>query len=210
MARVAVYIDGFNVFHAINDHQKYHKYKWLNYQALARRYVGGLDHVVHVKFFTAYPPWDAEKRRRHETYVEALKMMGVEVILGKFKKKRRRCHKCQNEYETHEEKLTDVNIAINMLDDAHHDRYDRAIIISGDTDILPAIVKIRSEPYNKEVDVVIPIGRKSDEMKQACDHAFKMTESQLHDCQMPAEVKRSDGTMLRRPSEWNEKPFPTS
>jgi hypothetical protein len=34
------------------------------------------------------------------------------------------------EYETYEEKKTDVNMAINIQKDAYEDKYDKAIIIS--------------------------------------------------------------------------------
>ena len=50
MARVAFFIDGFNVYHALHDApvvrpsddpQRYRRYKWLDHSALARCYRSG-------------------------------------------------------------------------------------------------------------------------------------------------------------------------
>ena len=54
MTRVAVFVDGFNVYHALDDHRKYRKYKWLDYRKLANRYVIGDDSLTQVLLFTAY------------------------------------------------------------------------------------------------------------------------------------------------------------
>ena len=43
MARVIAYIDGFNVYHALDRNPANHRYKWLDYKALARCYVGSKD-----------------------------------------------------------------------------------------------------------------------------------------------------------------------
>jgi uncharacterized LabA/DUF88 family protein len=202
MARVSIYIDGFNVYHAIDKHQNYHKYKWLNYHDLAHRYMGGHDTLVCVKYFTAYAPWDAHKQARHMEYVRALESVGVNVILGKFKKKTPKCRKCGQHYNTHEEKLTDVNIAIHMVNDAQNDRFDHAVIVSGDTDIVPAIEMVKNLFPEKEVHAVIPIGRKSEEMKNACHFNYKMSEAQLAACQFPPTVTCADGTIVSRPATW--------
>jgi uncharacterized LabA/DUF88 family protein len=46
-------------------------------------------------------------------------------------------------FTTFEEKETDVNLALKIFEDAFFDNYDRAIIISGDSDIIPVIATIR-------------------------------------------------------------------
>jgi len=46
-------------------------------------------------------------------------------------------------YQTYEEKRTDVNIAIKILEDAFLKKYDRAIIMSGDSDIVPSIESVK-------------------------------------------------------------------
>lgn len=44
----------------------------------------------------------------------------------------------------HHEKGVDVHIAVDLLVGAYEDLYDTAILVSSDSDLLPALVKIRS------------------------------------------------------------------
>jgi hypothetical protein len=61
MARIVVYVDGFNVYHALQRNPSYHKYKWLDYPALARCYVGGSDVLEKLYLFTAFATWNPDK-----------------------------------------------------------------------------------------------------------------------------------------------------
>ena len=45
-------------------------------------------------------------------------------------------------FTTYEEKETDVNIALKIFEDWIYDNYDKAIIVSWDSDIIPAIRRI--------------------------------------------------------------------
>lgn len=202
MARVCFFIDGLNVYHALKDNRNFHKYKWLDYTALARCYLRGQDTLVETVLFTALATWDQSKVVRHKIYLRALRTRGVSVTLGKFKRKSKNCPKCHQSFHTPEEKLTDVNIAIQMFAGAYLDKYDRAILISGDTDIIPAVKMIHSLFPRKEVCVVVPIGRRSNELKQECDFSFQMKEHQLAKCQLD-EVILDGPDELRKPDAWN-------
>ena len=57
------FIDGFNVYHAIVS-QRLNSYKWLNYWALSEKFLRGRDRLVDVICFTAYSPWNENKRMR--------------------------------------------------------------------------------------------------------------------------------------------------
>ncbi len=39
MKKVAFFIDGFNLYHAINDDERYKKYKWLDLNSLAKKFI---------------------------------------------------------------------------------------------------------------------------------------------------------------------------
>lgn len=66
MARVVVLIDGFNVYHVLQREPAYHRYKWLNYAALARGYIRGQDTLERTYLFTTLATWDQSKVGRHE------------------------------------------------------------------------------------------------------------------------------------------------
>jgi uncharacterized LabA/DUF88 family protein len=202
LARIAVYVDGFNVYHALQEVRAFHKYKWLDYSALARCYVGAQDTIAQVYLFTALATWDQAKVARHQVYLRVLQKRGIRVIFGKFKRKDKICRLCHRPYQTFEEKLTDVNIAIHLYRGAHLDEYDRAILISADTDIIPAIREVRQLFPTKQVGVVIPIGRYGMEMKQECDFHFQMKERQLARSQLPDEIDDPILGKVRRPATW--------
>jgi uncharacterized LabA/DUF88 family protein len=63
-------------------------------------------------------------------------------------------------YETYEEKKTDVNMSVSIVGDAFTDSYDKAILITGDNDIAPAVVRVKKTFPNKEFLVVFPFGGK--------------------------------------------------
>lgn len=86
----------------------------------------------------------------------------VEVILGKFKQKNVKCGvtTCnslgQKWFQMPEEKRTDVNIAVFMLEDAYQNACDQMIIFSGDSDLVPAINMVRKRFPAKKIIVYVP------------------------------------------------------
>jgi hypothetical protein len=74
-------------------------------------------------------------------YLQALGTLPkVEIIQWVFQPRTVRCDaKCCEQYIVAEEKKTDVNIAIRMIDDCLHKRMDSIVLVSGDSDQEPAI-----------------------------------------------------------------------
>lgn len=155
MRRVIVYVDGFNLYHAI-DELKNDSLKWLCLRRLSESIISENEELKTVKYFSAYATWHPDAYARHRTYVQALQAEGVKFIAGKFKKKHPRCRICHARYETHEEKETDVNIAIHLIRDTFEDNFDRALVISADTDMHTAVEMARSINGTKSIDVVAP------------------------------------------------------
>ncbi len=76
--------------------------------------------------------------------------------MGQFKVKDRRCPKCKYKWKGHEEKESDVNLAVAMLTSAFEDRFDDAILISRDSDLAPPINTIKRKFPGKGITVVAP------------------------------------------------------
>ena len=201
MSRYCFYVDGFNVYYALEENPAYHKYKWLNYRKLAEFVVGAKDKIEGIFYFTTFVRWHPDRVERHERYIKVLRSVGVEIIQGRFLEKYIQCHKCQQYFKTHEEKQTDVNISLKMLGDAIDDLYDKALIISADSDLLPVIKSVQHHAPEKEIGVMFPIGRTSFELRQNAGFRRKMSERLLKDCQFSDEVKISD-TIISRPESW--------
>ena len=158
MRRVITYIDGFNLYHALHD-LKRPAVKWLNLWSVSESLLRAGEQLIAVKYFSAYATWLPGPYSRHRKYVTALQHVGVEPIMGKFKTKPRRCATCGAKWVGHEEKETDVHIAVQLVSDALSDRFERAIIISADSDLAPAIRLVKQSAPMKEIFVAAPPGR---------------------------------------------------
>ena len=112
-----------------------------------------------------------------------------------------KCHNCNKYFSTHEEKRTDVNIALKLLGDAFDDLYDKAIIISADSDLLPVIQSVHKYFPDKEIGVMFPSGRTSFDLRQHADFRRKMREPLLQDSQFSDEVKVGS-EIIKRPDSW--------
>ncbi|HKS82322.1 MAG TPA: NYN domain-containing protein [Candidatus Acidoferrales bacterium] len=208
MAKIAFLIDGFNLCHALDytdsspDHFKYGKYKWLNLSKLASLYVARLDSLSQVILFTAIATWDPAKAARHKLFIRANQSVGVTVVYGEFKRKERKCRVCRARYFAFEEKQTDVNIALGLFELAVKDVYDRAILVSGDTDLIPAIKAVQRTFPHKQIGTIVPIGKASESILRTGDFSFKMRERHLASCRFPDKFELPDRSTLICPPTW--------
>ena len=145
--RAIVYVDGFNLYYGV---LKNSPHKWLNLERFFTLLRQG-DDVRAIKYFTARVE-PGGHRVRQDALLKALETLPlVETIFGRFKKRQVTCvcpgcaHTANNRrvFRVPEEKRTDVNIAIHMLDDAYQGRCDRQVLVSGDSDLVPAIRMVR-------------------------------------------------------------------
>ena len=203
--RIAFFIDSFNMYHALRV-KKYRKYKWLDYRKLCQCYVKKKDTISSIQFFTAYIPYSTDKLIRQRKLVNANRGNDVEIVQGVYKKKNRYCRMCHEVYETWEEKQTDVNIAIELFRNAVRDKYDTAMIMTGDSDLIPAIHAVKESFPEKTIGVIIPIARGSKYLKQEADFYMKMTERHLLSSQLPELVELADGRIIHKPIKWREQP----
>lgn len=202
MSKTSVFIDGFNLYHALDANVSYHKYKWLNLLKLAKCFISPKDTINDVFYFTTYTTWNQKKLARHQTYVKALQCTNVKIIFGEFRCIDITCRICHKSYKTFEEKRTDVNIAITLFQTAIKDTWDKAIIISGDSDLIPAIEALKKTFPTKEINIVIPIGRRAEELKQVADAHMKLKKKHLETCQFDDIVNIDSAHQLKRPDSW--------
>jgi uncharacterized LabA/DUF88 family protein len=182
------------------------KVKWLDLRALAERLIRPkTECIVAINYFSAYADWLPGPRSRHEEYVKALTASGVNCVLGHFKRKDRACFACGARWVAHEEKETDVSIGITMLNDAYKGAYERAYLVTRDSDLLPAIKMVRTEfPAKVIVAVAPPLMGHSNDLIAVCQEKKKISPDQIWACLLPKEVRRTDGTLAaRRPGEYD-------
>jgi hypothetical protein len=180
--RVISYIDGFNLYHAIHDLRR-PPLKWVDLWGLTVSLARTGEAVTEVNYFSAYATWLPAAHQRHIEYVKALEHVGVACHMGHFKNKSRTCKSCGAQWIQHEEKETDVHMAARIVVDACEDRYDRAIIITADSDIAPALSIVRDRFPKKQLFVVAPPGRHNH--ARSLNTRLTLTPGRLASCLLP-------------------------
>jgi uncharacterized LabA/DUF88 family protein len=212
--QVIAYIDGFNLYFALREAGLRRCY-WLNLPALAESLLRPGQVLVNTKYFTARLTGGSvgvssdrertldRKRKRQSDFLEALLTLpDFKMFEGHFLGKDMRCRSCQASWRTHEEKMTDVQIATEMLDDAYDDRFHTALVLTADSDLVPPMRSIRRRFPRKRIVVCFPPGRTSVQLQKAAHASLEVPVGNLDAAQLPDEVTKPDGFVLRRPAQW--------
>jgi uncharacterized LabA/DUF88 family protein len=209
--RTIFLIDGFNIYHSIVEAERLtgKRMKWLNYRAICEAFlpnIGNNAQTENIFYFTAYASHlinkDPDKIKRHNLYISCLEDSGVNLILGRFKEKYVYCPNCKKEFKKHEEKETDVAISTKLFEIFHKNKCDTAVILSGDTDIIPAIKTVKDTFKDKRIGVIFPFKRKNEELKSACDFSFSIKKEKYLKHLLPNPYKLKDGTEIQKPVTW--------
>lgn len=101
--RVVAYVDGFNLYYGLRD-KHWRRYYWLNVHDLIRNLLASQQTLVKTRYFTSrLKGWSAAKHTRQTNYIEALESIAdIEIDLGNYLKKKRRCSQCGKEWEYYE------------------------------------------------------------------------------------------------------------
>lgn len=204
MPRAGFYIDGFNFYHAVADQNQPHL-KWMCYRALAEELKLRTETVEFVKIFTAYATHLPPSMVRHRVAVKAWQCRGCEVVLGEFKRKFTFCKTCRTTTKAHEEKESDVNIALHLLEDCRNGRMDVAYILTGDSDISPAFKMAMKVYPHIDLVTVPPPGRiVCKAIKSLGPRTASVNWGQVHKCLMPKEIVDATGKVVAtRPPEYD-------
>lgn len=201
--RVIAYVDGFNLYFGLKE-KGWRCYYWLNIQSLCQNLLRPPQHLVLVKYFTSHITSPPDKRKRQSTFLEALKIVsGIIPDYGIYQTTPVTCEKCGHVNNVPEEKMTDVQISSEMVSDAHLNKYDTALLMTGDRDLVPAIEKVRSEFPKKRVVVAFPPMRTNDDLRGAANAYIHVTEVELKKSLLPPEILTLGEYVLRCPKEWH-------
>lgn len=200
--RVIVYVDGFNIYFGMLE-AGFDNCKWLNLKALVLSLLKPNQELAELKYFTSRVSNNPDKQRRQTTYIEALETEGIKIYFGHYQRETIECKRCSNIWPSYNEKMTDVNIATQMLVDAYQDKYDMAMLVSGDSDLVPPIRAIHENFKLKRVFVAFPPKRFNNSVALVAKGYLTIGRKKLSDCQFADEVKKSGGFILHKPEEWS-------
>lgn len=199
--RVVVYVDGFNLYFGMLD-AGFDYCKWLNLNLLIKNLLNHNQELVEVKYFTSRVSNNPEKQKRQNVYIEALESVGVKIYYGNYQSDTIECKRCNNIWPKFNEKMTDVNIATQILIDAYQNKYDMAMLISGDSDLVPPIKAVHEIFKNKRVFVAFPPKRHNQSVALVARGSLTIGRKKLVESQFEEKVAKKDGYVLNKPSIW--------
>lgn len=142
--RVAVFIDGSNLYRNLKSNNcssmKFNFLKLIKSFVKNRKLVASNYYIGQIK----------DKKDNHKTHklyqlqqvlFEKLRAFGIQIITGHIQK-------IGNVYN---EKGVDVKIAVDLVAGCYENKFDTAILVSSDTDLIPAIKKVRGQQKKMEV-----------------------------------------------------------
>ena len=208
---VVGYVDGYNVYYGLQS-KGLRKFYWLDLWALLSELLEPGEDLEAVKYFTARRRGPQDSNTRQAIYLEALTShAGVEVIYGKFAMRapwhcsycsdELHCLKCKDPARRNQEKMTDVALSVNMVADAYEGLYEKAFLMSGDSDFIPAVKHV-VDRLGKKVIVTPPPGRQLATLKKAASGVAYFPPGAFKRSQLPEVVTGAKGQEYRRPPEW--------
>ena len=204
--KVIVYVDGFNFYYGLKAislrDSKWKKFYWLDIVSFFQKMLNEKQELVEVNYFSARPH-DETAAKRQDLLFSANKLnTKFRLTLGKYLKKDILCKYCNNKIQSYEEKETDVRIATQIINDVYKNRCDISIIVSADSDIIPAVELIRELNPAHKLFVYFPPLRHSVSLSNCCDGVRKLSDykARFNQSMLPDNVTLLNGTIISRPN----------
>jgi uncharacterized LabA/DUF88 family protein len=200
--RVIAYIDGFNLYFGLKS-SGWDRYLWLNVRALSQNLLKSHQLLVHTKYFTSRIKGPSPKAQRQSDYLDALQTLtDFSIFFGKYQVARQTCRNCGFSYDASTEKMTDVNIAVEVLQDAFQDVFDTALLVTADSDLVGPLKAVRRLFPTKRLVVACPPNRFSQHLCAEAHSHFQIGRGTISKSVFPEEVCTASGFVLRRPPSW--------
>jgi hypothetical protein len=203
--KTIVYVDGFNLYYGA---LRGTRYKWLDLQKLSQLLLPK-HQIVGIKYFTAKVsarPNDPGQPTRQQTYLRALRTVSnLEIIFGHFLAHEIYMPLAGNPNQAvkvikTEEKGSDVNLAAHLVNDGHRGRYEVAVLITNDSDLLEPLKMARYE-LNLPVGILNPQKRPSRVLLQHASFIKEIRSGVLRASQFPSVLRDASGT-FHKPRGW--------
>ncbi|MBL6928858.1 MAG: NYN domain-containing protein [Rhodospirillales bacterium] len=205
--RTAVYVDGFNLYYGC---LKGTSFKWLDLKALFTNVLGPQNQIVNINYFTALVkanPGNPSAPQRQQAYIRALEayIPEISVHYGHFLQHKVRMANANpppntTEVIKTEEKGSDVNLSVHLLNDAWLDNYDCAVIVSNDSDMAEAMQLVRIHHPEKVLGLITPgHHRTSRQLQRHANFVRTIRPGAPRNALLPDQIP---GTRIHKPADW--------
>lgn len=174
--RVTFYIDGFNFYFGLRRTKRldpgWRRFYWIDMVKLCQSFLGPGQRLERVIYFTA-SPLSPQKNSRQSAFLNANKLLNgdcFEIVRGKYLEKHITCPYCKGDIARPEEKKTDVNISIRMVEDCVMWATDVVALVSADSDLVPPIELIQRRFPDVGIKVYFPPSNFSNDLKDNLIH----------------------------------------
>ena len=220
--RAIAFVDGFNLFHALKKCDL--RDRWCNIRKLIENKIQDKSIVLeNIWWFTAYYKKNQQAVKRHELYLKALRSEKIQPYLGEYNEVtkifNKNSHKINSiipeelmlnsknipdriEYITEEEKKTDVNIAVKIVEGAFLNLYDVAYIVSGDSDLYTAVKIAKQHFKDKKFISVLPPFSKGKSMGNICHEQIPLGKRDVEEARFPDQIVLPSGQAINIPEKY--------
>lgn len=174
--RVTFYIDGFNFYFGLKRTKRidpeWRRFYWIDMAKLCESFLGPGQTLEKVIYFTA-SPLSPQKNSHQSAFLNANKLINgdkFEIVRGKYLEKHIICPYCKGDISRPEEKKTDVNISIRMVEDCVMDATDIVSLVSADSDLVPPLELIQRRFPKIGIKVYFPPSNFSNDLKDNLIH----------------------------------------
>ena len=186
----SIYIDGLNLHHGSLKETQY-EYR-LDLSEFCRKLLQPRNRIVQINYFTSRPiggEMEQDELRQYDHYIEMLrKIPEINIVTGLHKWRIKRGYIAKNRKKkatiiVPEEKYSDVNLAVHLIDDACQNKFECAVIISNDADMLGAMKMLRERYPNKLLGLAVPENQRIlDEMTKYPNFIREVRKKHLEGC----------------------------
>lgn len=204
--KINVYIDGFNLYYGAVRNTPF---RWLNLLKMNELLFPN-DQINKIKYFTARVsarPSDPDQPIRQQTYFRALQTIpNIEIIEGSFLTKEIMMPLANTNPQRYaqviktEEKGSDVNLAVHLLNDGYKKDYELAVMVTNDSDLLEPMKIVRYE-LGFPVGLVNPQRHPSFHLKRHATFIKQLRQGVLRASQFPNALTDANGS-FHKPVSW--------
>lgn len=210
--RTMLYVDGFNLYYSALKGRS-PGFKWLDMHTLFTKVLSQNNNIVGIRYFTARVSGtnaDPDKPHRQQAYIAALKAHtpNLTIHFGQFKERTHRGRLVDPivngvrmaTISSPNEKGSDVNLAVHLLNDAWLNAFDCAVIVSRDSDLAESMELIRQHHPAKVLGLLGVQGKHMPkELKNLSHFERHIMAGHIKASQLPSPIP---GTKIVCPPTW--------
>ena len=206
LLKTIIYVDGFNLYYGC---LKGTSYKWLDLKVLFEKILDPHYQITAINYFTTrVKPYkgDGSALLRQQAYIKAIEtyIPEIKVRYGDFlehKVSMINANPPPNRVQVikTEEKGSDVNLAVHLLNDAWLNKFDCGVVVSNDSDMAESMRLVRQYHPDKTLGLIKPRKQAAKSLEKHAHFIRNIRKDALRTSQLPESIP---DTSITKPIIW--------